>query len=97
ARDHLFPYTTLFRSRRRIGAHDAALVDAEGARGSLDEDADAVLQVAGEERELEEVGEARRQRRRWLLGRGAEEGGQAAGRRRPRSEEHTSELQSLTH
>src|SRR5262249_61481490 len=71
------------RSRRlahRIGrvaaADDAALLDAEGARRALDEDAGAALDVAGEERDLEEIGEAGRERRRRLVGEGRDQRGE---------------------
>src|SRR3546814_7571379 len=62
--DTLFPYTTLFRSRRRPAAQDLAAGPHLADRGGSDR--------AG-------------LRRRWCF----------TGDRRDRSEEHTSELQSL--
>src|SRR5262249_27048832 len=62
------PRRLAHRIRSVAAADDPALLDAEGARGALDEDAGAALDVAGEERDLEEVGEAGRQRRRGLVG-----------------------------
>src|SRR3546814_2216472 len=78
--DTLFPYTTLFRSRLRRRAH--------GCRST-----------AGAERDHVAVAEGRPQRRAQhvALRADAQRAGRAfhRGLRRQRSEEHTSELQSL--
>src|SRR3546814_7294110 len=82
--DTLFPYTTLFRSRRHLrrpaagrrrplgGARDGEAVDRPAARCLSAGRLPALCEVAGEP-----------------------EAGARQGRRRVRSEEHTSELQSL--
>src|SRR5262249_56188398 len=88
----LFPYTTLFRSladdghllRRRLGAHRADAA-ARARAGACHEEAVRAVRHRAE-----------RQRRHRAL-RDAGEGRVADGLGRgPRSEEHTSELQSLT-
>src|SRR2546422_8270306 len=82
-RSTLFPYTTLSRSRRREQhrAEEKPLLEREGAMNPR-----IALLELGDERGAERAG------------RTAEPGGaQAVLRQVPRSEEHTSELQSRLH
>src|SRR3712207_6867937 len=81
-RSTLFPYTTLFRSRRRAAGRLAGLA-ADPAQGPAAD----VRQQAGDAEPLPDAGHLARARAR--RGAGADDPGPPG-----RSEEHTSELQS---
>src|SRR3546814_8041450 len=94
--DTLFPYTTLFRSEPQIGAvlddgrcrfqHERAALDALVARGEH-----ILWQFAVEQRDICRVDPEQRR----FGGVGEHVGGRVGPPREQRSEEHTSELQSL--
>src|SRR3546814_18301406 len=87
--DTLFPYTTLFRSDHGALRHPCPDRHSRPLQ-RRDDAADSVLQLSGARRAGDGLLPAP-----GVGHRGAAAGAAAAAPRRPRSEEHTSELQSL--
>src|SRR3546814_2322901 len=83
--DTLFPYTTLFRSDRRDDEPEQQFMEVPGDGVEDRRQRDGAAQHQYPQRHRDAGPQAR----------GEKEGPEPRGKQRPRSEEHTSELQSL--